>query len=78
MLIKMSKGVYMSFGNDTETKLKFTTTMKLFIEDIQATFPEFKDILTPLLLYINNKDMTSKYINKLINDSKVGVKKIRF
>lgn len=65
----MSKGVYMSFGNDTETKLKFTTTMKLFIEDIQATFPEFKDILTPLLVDINNKDMTSKYINKLINDS---------
>jgi hypothetical protein len=59
----------MSFDNETEDKLKFTTTMKLFIEDIQLTFPEFKDILTPLLVDINNKDVTSKYINKLIKDS---------
>ena len=59
----------MSTGNATKVKLQFITIMKLFIEDMQLSFPEFKNILTPLRVEINNNDANSKYINKFINDS---------
>ena len=59
----------MSTGNATKVKLQFITIMKLFIEDMQLSFPEFKNILTPLRVEIINNDANSKYINKFINDS---------
>lgn len=59
----------MSNGNATKVKLQFITIMKLFIEDMQLSFPEFKNILTPLRVEIINNDANSKYINKFINDS---------